>query len=80
MTEIKSRDDLPQSVIENAKLCQRPLLDEYLRYRIAQERAVAENKLAEENAKLSSVGSQQNKSRGENPETAEFLKGLWRRN
>lgn len=78
--EIKSRDDLPQSVIENAKLCQRPLLDEYLRYRMAQERAVAENKLAEENAKLSSVGSQQNKSRGENPETAEFLKGLWRRN
>ena len=78
--EIKSREDLPESVLENAKLCSRPLLDEYLRYRLKQEKAIKQNKLQEQRARESSVGSQLNKSRGENPETAEFLKGLWRRN
>ena len=34
--EIKSREDLPQSVLENASLCARPLLDEFLRYRLLQ--------------------------------------------
>ena len=78
--EIKNREDLPESVLENAKLCGRPLLDEYLRYRLSQEKAIEENKLISQKAKDSSAGSQQNKSRGENPETAEFLKGLWRKN
>lgn len=78
--EIKNREDLPENVLENAKLCGRPLLDEYLRYRLSQEKAIAENKLISQKAMASSAGSQQNKSRGENPETAEFLKGLWRKN
>lgn len=78
--EIKSREDLPESVIENAMLCGRPLLDEYLRYRLEQEKAVKQNNLNEQKARASSAGSQLNKTRGENPETAEFLKGLWRRN
>ncbi|MBR5223672.1 MAG: hypothetical protein IKV81_05880 [Clostridia bacterium] len=77
--EIKSIEDLPKSVIENAIKSGKPLLDEYLRYRLLQEKAVKENVSAQKNAENSSVGSQLNKSRGENPETAEFLKGLWRK-
>lgn len=77
--EIKDISDLPESVIENAKLNGRPLLDEYLRYRLQQEKAIKENILSQQRAKSSSAGSQLNKSRGENPEAAEFLKGLWRK-
>ena len=77
--EIKSREDLPQSVLENASLCARPLLDEFLRYRLLQEKAVKENLLSQQTARLSSTGSLINKSGGENPEAAEFLKGLWRK-
>ncbi len=78
-SEIKGIEDLPKSVIENAIKSGKPLLDEYLRYRLLQEKAVNENVSAQKNAENSSVGSQLNKSRGENPETAEFLKGLWRK-
>lgn len=77
--EIKSREALPQSVLENASLCARPLLDEFLRYRLLQEKAVKENLLSQQRARLSSTGSLINKSGGENPEAAEFLKGLWRK-
>lgn len=77
--EIKSIEDLPKGVIENAIKSGKPLLDEYLRYRLLQEKAVKENVSAQKNAENSSVGSQLNKARGENPETAEFLKGLWRK-
>lgn len=77
--EIKSREALPQSVLENASLCARPLLDEFLRYRLLQEKAVKENLLSQQTARLSSTGSLINKSGGENPEAAEFLKGLWRK-
>lgn len=77
--EIKSIEDLPDEVIENAVNSKKPLLDEYLRYRLLQEKAVKENLSAQENAIKSSVGSQQNKAKGENPEAAEFLKGLWRK-
>lgn len=77
--EIKSIDDLPESVLENAKLCGRPLLDEYLRYRLGQEKAVKENLLSQQRGKATTAGSQLNKSRGDNPEAAEFLKGLWRK-
>ncbi len=76
---IKSIEELPESVIENAKNSKRALLDEFLRYRLSQEKAVKENISAQENAKNSSIGSQLNKSKGENPEAAEFLRGLWRK-
>lgn len=78
--EIKVREDLPESVVENAKLCGRPLLDEFLRYRLNQEKAIKENLLSQQKGQASSTGSQLNKARGENPEAAEFLKGLWRKN
>ncbi len=77
--EIKSMDDLPESVLENAKLCGRPLLDEYLRYRLSQEKSIKENLLSQQRGKATTAGSQLNKSRGENPEAVEFLKGLWRK-
>ena len=44
--EIKSIEDLPDEVIENAVNSKKPLLDEYLRYRLLQEKAVKE-KLAD---------------------------------
>lgn len=77
--EIKSRDDLPESVLENARLCGRGLLDEFLRYRFLQQKAVKDNILSQQRGAASSAGSQLNKTRGDNPEAAEFLKGLWRK-
>ena len=77
--EIKSIEDLPDEVIENAVNSKKPLLDEYLRYRLLQDKAVKEILSAQENAIKTSGGSQQNKAKGENPEAAEFLKGLWRK-
>ncbi len=77
--EIKSLEDLPESVVENVKLNGRTLLDEFLRYRISEEKAVRENNITQRRAEESSVGSQLNKVKGENPEAAEFLKGLWRK-
>ena len=59
--EIKSIEDLPKSVIENAIKSGKPLLDEYLRYRLLQEKAIKENVSAQKNAENSSVGSQLNK-------------------
>lgn len=77
--EIKSREDLPESVLENARLCGTNLLDEFLRYRLAQEKAVKENVISQQKGIAASAGSQVNKTRGDNPEAAEFLKGLWRK-
>ncbi len=77
--EIKCREDLPQSVLENAKLCGSNLFDEFLRYRFLQEKAVKDNVLSQQKGIASSAGSQINKTRGDNPEAAEFLKGLWRK-
>ena len=77
--EIKSRKDLPESVLENAKLCGSNLFDEFLRYRFLQEKAVKDNVLSQQKGIASSAGSQLNKTRGDNPEAAEFLKGLWRK-
>ncbi len=77
--EVKSIEDLPESVVENAKLKGTLLLDEYLRYRHLQDVAVKESLLKQQQAIKSSTGSQLNKKGSENPETAEFLKGLWRK-
>ncbi len=77
--EIKSLEDLPESVLGNVKLNGRTLLDEFLRYRLSEEKAVKENSVTQKKAEESSVGSQLNKIKGENPEAVEFLKGLWRK-
>lgn len=76
--EIKDISDLPESVVENARLRGTLLLDEYLRYRLAAHKAAhrAENgRIATDNM---SIGSQTDRKGGINPETTEFLKGLWR--
>ncbi len=75
--EIKELSDLPSKVIENAKLKGSMLLDELLRYRFAEARAEAFAKTQLKKAENSSVGSQTDRKGGINPETAEFLKGLW---
>lgn len=75
--KFKNIESLPESVLENAKLKGSLLLDEYLRYKLEQEIAVRNNMSKQQSAKLSSTGSQLTKRGNDNPETAEFLKGLW---
>ncbi len=76
--KIKDINQLPEKVIENAKLKGTFLLDEYLRYRLEEKRRSGEAiSLQEENSNIS-LGSQLNKKADTNPETLEFLKGLWR--
>lgn len=76
--EIKSIADLPAAVAENAELRGTKLLDEYLRYRHAEERKAKNAALKQKNAESISLGSLTDRKGGINPETAEFLKGLWR--
>ena len=76
--EIKSIADLPAAVVENAELRGTKLLDEYLRYRLTEEREAKTDALKQKNAENLSLGSLTDRKGGINPETAEFLKGLWR--
>ncbi|MBQ6826210.1 MAG: hypothetical protein IJP34_06100 [Clostridia bacterium] len=76
--EIKKESDLPEEVIEKAKLSGRALTDEYLRHLFFKERAL---KQANKNKKItenSCIGSQINRDGSDNPEAVEFLKGLWK--
>lgn len=77
--QIKSLDDLPETVVESARLKGTLLLDEYLRFLLASQNAAKEAEKQTKQAIKSSVGSQLNKIGRINPETAEFLKGLWQR-
>lgn len=77
--DFKSVENLPQSVLENAKLRGSLLLDEYLRYKLEQEIAVNNSISKQQQAQIASTGSQLGKKGNENPETAEFLKGLWQK-
>lgn len=76
--EVSRLEDLPAEVLDNARLRGRALLDEYLRYRLIEKRRVAESQRLEKNALAVSTGSQIDRTGVINPETAEFLKGLWR--
>lgn len=76
----KDVSELPVEVVENSRLKGSRLLDEYLRYRLFEERSRNEAKKAEEQAALCAVGSQKfGQSETEDPTNAEFLKGLWGR-
>ena len=77
--EFTAVENLPESVLENAKLKGSLLLDEYLRYKLEQEIAVKNSIKKQQQAQNASTGSQLGKKSNENPETAEFLKGLWRK-
>ena len=76
--DIKDISELPQSVVENAKMKGTLLLDEYLRYRHNAKRNARKAAAQNENADTLSIGSQTDRRGGVSPETAEFLKGLWR--
>ena len=77
--KIKAIEDLPQSVVEAASLKGTLLLDEYLRYLHKQEIAVKESLKKQKETLESSAGSFTNRSGGQTPETAEFLRGLWQK-
>ena len=76
--KIKSISDLPDSVVQKSELRGTKLLDEYLRYRLTEEREAASAALKQKNAENLSLGSLTDRKGGINPETAAFLKGLWR--
>lgn len=76
--DIKDISDLPQSVVENAKMKGTLLLDEYLRYLHTENNNARKAAAQGESAISASVGSQTDRKGGVSPETAEFLKGLWR--
>jgi hypothetical protein len=77
--KITAIDDLPESVVEAAKLKGTLLLDEYLRF-LHKESCVMKESIKKQNlANQSAMGPFVNRKGGENPETAEFLRGLWQR-
>jgi len=76
--EIKTEDDLPQEVVDNSQLKGTLLLDEYLRYRLSNERRQKAAEMHRKRTENQSLGSQINRKGAESPETEEFLKGLWR--
>ena len=77
--EFKSKEDLPEEVLENARLKGSMLLDEYLRYLLKNNREQESQKKQNEIARTSSIGSQVNKSGSGDPELTEFLKGIWKK-
>ena len=76
--EIKSYEDLPESVLENAKLKGTLLLDEYLRYLLGQNKILKAAAQKQKENELSSTGPLVNLKGANNPETEEFLRGLWK--
>jgi hypothetical protein len=75
--QIKSIDDLPESVVEAAKMKGTLLLDEYLRYLHNQDVLMKNTIKKQRESEQSAMGSMLNMKGAENPETAEFLRGLW---
>ena len=76
--DIKSPEDLPAEVLEKATLKGTNALDEYLRYLLAQKKKKQETIKKQKENDSSSTGSLINLKGGHNPETAEFLRGLWK--
>ncbi len=76
--EIKSLDDLPESVAEGIRLRGTYPLDEYLRYLFLQDKNAKTTLKKQREAEKTSTGSLVNLKGGENPEAQEFLRGLWK--
>jgi len=76
--EIKSKEDLPKEVVASAELKGTLLLDEYLRYILAQKKHLEKMEKIRKSVESASVGSQSNRKSAVTPEAAEFLKGLWK--
>lgn len=71
-------EDLPDELLENARLKGTLLLDEYLRYLLNQERNAKAIAHKQHQAEASSTGSLADFKGSHNPETEEFLRGLWK--
>ena len=72
----KKMEEVPQEVMENAKLKGRLLLDEYLRYRYANQKA-AQNAASEQNrAGNISIGSLKTHAGSIDPAAEQFIKGI----
>ncbi len=76
--DIKREEDLPEQVRESSKIKGTLLLDEYLRYLLAQKKRQEKSKEHEEKLQKSSIGSLKNCKSPISPETEEFIKGLWK--
>lgn len=76
--EIKSKENLPQEVLDNAELKGTLLLDEYLRYLLSQKRNAQNVARKQHESEKSSTGSLVNNRDSHTSETEEFLKGLWK--
>ncbi len=77
--KITTIEDLPESVVEAAKLKNTLLLDEYLRFLHKERLAMNESIKKQNSANQSAMGPFVNKKGSENAETTEFLRGLWQR-
>lgn len=75
---INCEENLPEEVIESSKLKGTLLLDEYLRYLLAQKKRQEKSKEHEEKLQKASIGSLKNCKSPISPETEEFIKGLWK--
>ena len=76
--EIKSKENLPREVLDNAELKGTLLLDEYLRYLLSQKRNAQTVARKQREGEKSSTGSLINHRDSQTSETEEFLKGLWK--
>ena len=76
--DIKTMDDLPEEVLDKCRLKGTLPLDEYLRYLLSQKRKVDEARKKQKESEASATGSLANLKGAENPETQEFLRGLWK--
>lgn len=76
--EIKSLEDLPDEVLEKTQLKGTLPLDEYLRYLLQQNKQKKAFAEKQRQSEKSSTGSLANLKGAENPETEEFLRGLWK--
>lgn len=76
--KIQNIDSLPTQVVENARLKGTLLLDEYLRYLLAQKRRQEKSIKSQAEAEKLSIGSQFNQNAPVSPESEEFIKGLWK--
>ena len=75
---VKAVEDLPQTVVERAKMLGSNLLNEYLRYRESERIKRRESERSLRTAAAASVGSQGNSGTFDTA-NAEFLKALWGR-
>lgn len=76
--DIKCPEDLPAEVLEKATLKGTNALDEYLRYLLLQKKKARETLKKQRENDSSTTGSLINLKGGNNPETEEFLRGLWK--